>query len=325
MPCLLQVIEATISKHKQNSQTFKAFSAAFSQDEDPSQTPEPPVSAQARGCAGGACVGMWLQDPVRSTLPSLRAGLASRREAAPIRSYPHAQGLGWWTADVCPLSTEYLRGPLCLQARWPQRGRSGRQRCGLLTVPTQDSWAWRWGQGCSHPLSLGGHLGLRHSLCLGFRVRLPTGCPEAAGCPAAWPAAPRPRRQVAPFSAAKVRPAGYLAIYLIFALNLLAFFCFLDYFERKRAGAELSTRTPEGGAGTRAAYCRADGQVQVWADPNAALDFGMWPSLHSANCLCSFQTTSAGFEEPAVAADSRVGAAGVSDPSRGRRCTLGSN
>lgn len=45
MPCLLQVIEATISKHKQNSQTFKAFSATFSQDEDPSQTPEPPVSA----------------------------------------------------------------------------------------------------------------------------------------------------------------------------------------------------------------------------------------------------------------------------------------
>ncbi|XP_059512310.1 FYVE, RhoGEF and PH domain-containing protein 3 isoform X1 [Myotis daubentonii] len=41
----IQVIEATISKHKQNSQTFKAFSAAFSQDEDPSQTPEPPTTS----------------------------------------------------------------------------------------------------------------------------------------------------------------------------------------------------------------------------------------------------------------------------------------
>ncbi|XP_015423523.1 PREDICTED: FYVE, RhoGEF and PH domain-containing protein 3 [Myotis davidii] len=59
----IQVIEATISKHKQNSQTFKAFSAAFSQDEDPSQTPEPPttsasfeepaVAADSRGGAAG--------------------------------------------------------------------------------------------------------------------------------------------------------------------------------------------------------------------------------------------------------------------------------
>ncbi|EPQ17295.1 FYVE, RhoGEF and PH domain-containing protein 3 [Myotis brandtii] len=59
----IQVIEATISKHKQNSQTFKAFSAAFSQDEDPSQTPEPPttsasfeepaVAADGRGGAAG--------------------------------------------------------------------------------------------------------------------------------------------------------------------------------------------------------------------------------------------------------------------------------
>ncbi|XP_023603284.1 LOW QUALITY PROTEIN: FYVE, RhoGEF and PH domain-containing protein 3, partial [Myotis lucifugus] len=59
----IQVIEATISKHKQNSQTFKAFSAAFSQDEDPSQTPEPAttsasfeepaVAADGRGGAAG--------------------------------------------------------------------------------------------------------------------------------------------------------------------------------------------------------------------------------------------------------------------------------
>lgn len=78
-------------------------------------------------------MGMWLREPVPSTLPSLRIGLASGREGAPIRSYPHAQGQGWWTADVCPLSTEYLQGPLCLQARWPRWGRSRRP----LTVPTQ--------------------------------------------------------------------------------------------------------------------------------------------------------------------------------------------
>lgn len=49
---------------------------------------------------------------------------------------------------------------------------------------------------------------------------------------------------------AKLWPAGHLTIYLIFALNLLGVFCFLGYFERKRAGAGLSTRTREGGAGT---------------------------------------------------------------------------
>ncbi|XP_054583396.1 FYVE, RhoGEF and PH domain-containing protein 3 [Eptesicus fuscus] len=59
----IQVIEATISKHKQNSQTFKAFSTAFSQDGDPSRTPEPPatsasseepaVAADGRGGAAG--------------------------------------------------------------------------------------------------------------------------------------------------------------------------------------------------------------------------------------------------------------------------------
>lgn len=44
---LFEVIEATIEKHKQNSQTFKAFSGSFGQDEDSSFTADPPVSASA--------------------------------------------------------------------------------------------------------------------------------------------------------------------------------------------------------------------------------------------------------------------------------------
>lgn len=39
----IQVIEATIEKHKQNSQTFKAFSGSFGQDEDSSFTADPPM------------------------------------------------------------------------------------------------------------------------------------------------------------------------------------------------------------------------------------------------------------------------------------------
>ncbi|XP_019569400.2 FYVE, RhoGEF and PH domain-containing protein 3 isoform X1 [Rhinolophus sinicus] len=39
----IQVIEATIEKHKQNSQTFKAFSGTLGQDEDPSLPPDPPM------------------------------------------------------------------------------------------------------------------------------------------------------------------------------------------------------------------------------------------------------------------------------------------
>ncbi|XP_021542742.1 FYVE, RhoGEF and PH domain-containing protein 3-like, partial [Neomonachus schauinslandi] len=38
----IQVIEATIERHRQNSQTFKAFSGSFSQDEDPSLAPDSP-------------------------------------------------------------------------------------------------------------------------------------------------------------------------------------------------------------------------------------------------------------------------------------------
>ncbi|XP_036893071.1 FYVE, RhoGEF and PH domain-containing protein 3 isoform X3 [Sturnira hondurensis] len=59
----IQVIEATIEKHKHNSQTFKAFSCSFSQDEDPSlssdlpmvsaSSEEPAMAADSRGSAAG--------------------------------------------------------------------------------------------------------------------------------------------------------------------------------------------------------------------------------------------------------------------------------
>ncbi|XP_032491824.1 FYVE, RhoGEF and PH domain-containing protein 3 isoform X3 [Phocoena sinus] len=60
----IQVIEATIEKHKQNSQTFKAFSGSFSQDEDSSLTPDPPmVSANSEvpaavATGGGGAAGL---------------------------------------------------------------------------------------------------------------------------------------------------------------------------------------------------------------------------------------------------------------------------
>ncbi|XP_037012976.2 FYVE, RhoGEF and PH domain-containing protein 3 isoform X2 [Artibeus jamaicensis] len=59
----IQVIEATIEKHKHNSQTFKAFSCSFSQDEDPSlssdlpmvsaSSEEPAMAVDSRGSATG--------------------------------------------------------------------------------------------------------------------------------------------------------------------------------------------------------------------------------------------------------------------------------
>ncbi|XP_012923001.1 FYVE, RhoGEF and PH domain-containing protein 3 [Heterocephalus glaber] len=39
----IQVIQATIEKHKQNSETFRAFSSTCSQDEDPSPSPDSPL------------------------------------------------------------------------------------------------------------------------------------------------------------------------------------------------------------------------------------------------------------------------------------------
>ncbi|XP_054514231.1 FYVE, RhoGEF and PH domain-containing protein 3 isoform X3 [Pan troglodytes] len=41
----IQIIQATIEKHKQNSETFKAFGGAFSQDEDPSLSPDMPITS----------------------------------------------------------------------------------------------------------------------------------------------------------------------------------------------------------------------------------------------------------------------------------------
>lgn len=42
---LFQVIQATIEKHKQNSETFRAFNSSFSQDED--HVPDSSVSLSA--------------------------------------------------------------------------------------------------------------------------------------------------------------------------------------------------------------------------------------------------------------------------------------
>ncbi|KAL0606707.1 FYVE, RhoGEF and PH domain-containing protein 3 [Plecturocebus cupreus] len=41
----IQIIQATIEKHKQNSETFKAFGGTFSQDEDPSLSPDAPITS----------------------------------------------------------------------------------------------------------------------------------------------------------------------------------------------------------------------------------------------------------------------------------------
>ncbi|XP_045418279.1 FYVE, RhoGEF and PH domain-containing protein 3 isoform X1 [Lemur catta] len=59
----IQIIQATIEKHKQNSETFKAFGSTFSQDEDPSppadmpmgstSSGEPVVTAEGSGAATG--------------------------------------------------------------------------------------------------------------------------------------------------------------------------------------------------------------------------------------------------------------------------------
>ncbi|CAD7691980.1 unnamed protein product [Nyctereutes procyonoides] len=67
----IQVIEDTIERHKQNSQTFKAFSSSFGQDEDPSLPPNPSVVSAspeepALAASGGGGV----------------AGLESRRGSA---------------------------------------------------------------------------------------------------------------------------------------------------------------------------------------------------------------------------------------------------
>ncbi|XP_039072409.1 FYVE, RhoGEF and PH domain-containing protein 3 isoform X7 [Hyaena hyaena] len=60
----IQVIEATIERHRQNSQTFKAFGGSFGQDEDPSPAPESPVvSASAEEPAVAASGGGATTEP----------------------------------------------------------------------------------------------------------------------------------------------------------------------------------------------------------------------------------------------------------------------
>lgn len=44
--CCVQVIQATVEKHKQKSETFRAFSSACSQDEESGLSPDQPVSQQ---------------------------------------------------------------------------------------------------------------------------------------------------------------------------------------------------------------------------------------------------------------------------------------
>ncbi|XP_007182435.2 FYVE, RhoGEF and PH domain-containing protein 3 [Balaenoptera acutorostrata] len=77
----IQVIEATIEKHKQNSQTFKAFSGSFGQDEDSSLTPDPPmVSANSEVPA------------VVATGGAGAAGLEPRRGSSKTRRDKEKQG-----------------------------------------------------------------------------------------------------------------------------------------------------------------------------------------------------------------------------------------
>lgn len=64
----MQVIEATIEKHKQNSQTFKAFGGSLGQDEDPSLSPDLPVvstSSEEPVVAADAGVGAAGLEPRR--------------------------------------------------------------------------------------------------------------------------------------------------------------------------------------------------------------------------------------------------------------------
>ena len=49
----VQVIQATVEKHKQKSETFRAFGGACSQDEEPTLSPDQPVSQ--KGEVGFSC------------------------------------------------------------------------------------------------------------------------------------------------------------------------------------------------------------------------------------------------------------------------------
>ncbi|XP_049491286.1 FYVE, RhoGEF and PH domain-containing protein 3 isoform X1 [Panthera uncia] len=71
----IQVIEATIERHRQNSQTFKAFSGSFGQDEDPSLAPESPVvsaSSEDPAVAAGGGGGTTGPEPRRGSAKTRR-------------------------------------------------------------------------------------------------------------------------------------------------------------------------------------------------------------------------------------------------------------
>lgn len=103
--------------------------------------------------------------------------------------------------------------------------------------------------------------------CLGGHV--------AAGCLIQPGSSLRPRGRVAFFSAAKFRPAGRLAIFLVSAYICL--FCLPSVVLKENGQGQSSLQghlREELEAGLLTAGC--GGQGQVWADPSAALDFGVW-------------------------------------------------
>lgn len=104
-----QVIEAVIEKHKQNSQTFKAFSASFSQDWDPSLTPHSPVSAQGSWAGPPACfasltwIGGWPQGAsAHHSCPPFLQGLLQGRELPPSPVLLMPGTRGWQTGVHSP-------------------------------------------------------------------------------------------------------------------------------------------------------------------------------------------------------------------------------
>lgn len=144
---LSQVIEDTIERHKQNSQTFKAFSSSFGQDEDPSLPPNPSVSTSAPGLGEG-----WDEAPCGRA--------ASRRDAGPciLPDYAHRlsftecprgqPGLMRWGCDL-------ISGGSSLVPIWSTLGPRGTRRQGTRPGP---------GRGRQLQLLIGGTLGRSHLL-----------------------------------------------------------------------------------------------------------------------------------------------------------------
>ncbi|CAO2596004.1 FYVE, RhoGEF and PH domain-containing protein 3 [Lemmus lemmus] len=72
----IQVIQATVEKHKQKSETFRAFSSACSQDEEPGLSPDQPVSQQPV-VKGKWEVNSW---PGREAIESRKLSSKTRRD-----------------------------------------------------------------------------------------------------------------------------------------------------------------------------------------------------------------------------------------------------